>query len=90
MKKFIFTAIAMEAFSGVSMAGINGIVPIAKIQKFELNLTKKKLPTQRRIQCESFKFNWYVNSISAGFSPEAASQISYPDYFKCMTPSIIS
>jgi hypothetical protein len=72
MKKFMFTAIALVAFSGVSIGNTIEIVPIVKIQKFDLNL-KKKLPDQRQIQCESVKFNWYINSIQNGFSPEAAS-----------------
>jgi hypothetical protein len=78
----------MVAFSGVSMANTIEIVPIVKIQKLDLNLKKKKLPTQRQIQCESVKFNKYINSLQDGFSSEAASQISYAKYFECMTQTI--
>jgi hypothetical protein len=84
MKKFMFTAIALVAFSGVSIANTFEIVPLVKFQKFSVNSEKKILPTDRQTQCEAVKFRAYVDARADGLSDTAARNLSYTMYFGCM------
>lgn len=75
MKKLLFTAITVIAFSGVSMAG-NLVKDDA-----EKVTNKKALVTS---DCLAEKFIAYCDFIAAGIPAAEASSASYSIYFTCM------
>ncbi len=76
MKKLFFTALAVVAFSGMSMANTKEIKPTVKNER-----TKKK-PDDT--YCLAAKFKCYCDATAAGFSSSVATQMSYSIYFTCM------
>lgn len=75
MKKLLFTAIAVVAFSGVSIAENRVKESVEKVAN------KKVLFST---DCTLAKFVAYNDARAAGFSREVATQISYSVYFTCM------
>nr|WP_315218298.1 hypothetical protein [uncultured Flavobacterium sp.] len=80
MKKLVFTAIAVIAFSGVSIASNIVKDNLAKSNLEKVTKKKVKLSTD----CTLAKFTAYNDAIAAGFSREDALDISYSVYFTCM------
>ena len=81
MKKVFFTAIAMIAFSGVSMANtIADEEVVTENSKIEV----KKILLQEDTKCRAAKFKCYVDARAAGFSVQDATSMSYSIYFTCM------
>ncbi|UQD55257.1 hypothetical protein [Flavobacterium sp. K5-23] len=75
MKKLVFTAVAVVAFSGVTMASVRATDNAKKI------IMKKVFVIT---DCNAAKFVAYVDARAAGFSKEDASRMSYSVYFMCM------
>jgi len=78
MKKMFFTAIAMIAFSSVSMANT-----IAEEEVVKENL-EKKVDVHTTDDCAGMKFAAYVQSRADGFSKEDARDNSWHIYYWCM------
>jgi hypothetical protein len=84
MKKLLFTAIAMVAFSSASMANT-----IADEEIIVDNKKSKALIKRDPNECLVAKFNCYVDARRDGFSVEVATQMSYSIYFTCMGLAIL-
>ena len=85
MKKVFFTAIAVIAFSNVSLANTiadeNEVIKqnnIVKIEKQNVKIFKSDTI------CLLLKWKYYCQGIDAGLSPQQASSASYAVYFGCM------
>ena len=78
MKKLLFTAITVLAFSGVSMAG-NLVKDDAE------KVTNKKTLVTSDTDCLVAKFVAYNDARAEGLSAEAARSASYSVYFTCMS-----
>ncbi|MGZ9676882.1 hypothetical protein [Flavobacterium sp. GNP001] len=76
MKKLLFTALAVVAFSGAAMAKNFEV-------KESIKKTSKKI-TFASTDCNTAKFVAYVDAKAAGFSHEAAVGMSYSVYFMCL------
>lgn len=86
MKKLMFTAIAMVAFSSASIANtIADEEIISKNNKIEneKQVDKKVLQVGPN-DCLALKFYYYNRGISYGLSHEQASGAAYAVYFNCM------
>ena len=81
MKKLLFTAIAIVAFSGVSMANTIADEDVVKENK-EAKVIQKIMQTDT--ECLMAKFVAYNDSRRAGFSVEESTSNSYSVYFTCM------
>jgi hypothetical protein len=84
MKKLLFTAIAMVAFSSASMANTIAIEEVV----LENNLTENEIeiaalkvgPTD----CLALKFYYYNRGIAYGLTHDQALAAAYAVYFNCM------
>jgi hypothetical protein len=86
MKKFIFTAIAMVAFGGISMASTIELEEKFKIINLEIEILKNAndlLPVTP-LQCTAVKFEAYNQYIAGGYSRDEANYMSYVTYYRCM------
>lgn len=76
MKKLVFTALAVVAFSGVGMA-----------KNVEVKESIKKTSKKKAVaatDCNAAKFVAYVDAKAAGFSHEESVGMSYSVYFMCL------
>jgi hypothetical protein len=90
MKKVIFSAIAMIAFVGSSMA--NDIaekeVTVENLQKISVQETvSAKL---FRENCDLVKFRIYNLAIDLGYDSQLATSYSYKAYFNCVSKNLSS
>lgn len=76
MKKMLFSAIALIAFTATSMAAEG-----KKERKEEKEKTQKVVKER---DCKSEKTIAYLAALGDGFSQEAASGMSYNIYFWCL------
>lgn len=86
MKKFMFTAIAMVAFMGISMANTID-APISKELKTEKKLeVKKKAKLFKKSQHECMMIGFAASDAvyAAGGSPEIATAAANAAYTQCM------
>ena len=86
MKKLVFTAIAVIAFSGVSKAENLANENLAKESDEKLANEEILLSTD----CDLAKFVAYNDARAAGLSVEDARSASYSVYFTCMGEAPIS
>jgi hypothetical protein len=82
MKKILFTAIALVAFSGVSMA--NTIADEDVVTENEKTIAVEEVLIKTADDCLLGKFNCYVDARADGFSVQDATTLSYKFYFWCM------
>jgi hypothetical protein len=86
MKKFMFTAIALVAFSGVSMA--NTIELERETIPYKINTEnieeKNDLLPVTPLQCTAVKFEAYNQYIAGNYSPDLAETMSFITYLNCM------
>jgi hypothetical protein len=81
MKKLLFTAVAIVAFSGVSIANTIADEDVVKENK-EAKVVQKIMQTDT--ECLMAKFVAYNDSRRAGFSEAVSIANSYSIYFTCM------
>ena len=77
-KKFIFSAVALMAFSFAGMAN-SGVKKKKETQK-----VKKVESVEKAADCNLARFQAYVSATSAGFNHEDATGMSYSVYFLCL------
>jgi hypothetical protein len=82
MKKLMFTAIALVAFSSVSMA--NTIADEEVVKENEKTIAVEEVIMKTADDCLLGKFNCYVDARADGFSVQDATTLSYKFYFWCM------
>lgn len=86
MKKLVFTAIAMVAFSGISMANTIELEKKFEIINLEIEILKNAndlLPVTP-LQCTAVRFEAYNQYIAGGYSQNEANSMSYVTYYRCM------
>lgn len=77
-KKFIFSAVALMAFSFAGMAN-------SGVKKKKENQKEKKVEVvEKAADCRLSKFQAYSSAIAAGFSHEDASGMSYSVFYLCL------
>jgi hypothetical protein len=82
MKKMIFTAMAVLAFSAVSVAkSPNSIAKNPQVMKKENKLSVKVAGPD----CASHRFHTYIYARQAGLSKDQSSSVAYEAYFSCMS-----
>jgi hypothetical protein len=90
MKKFMFTAIAMVAFMGSSMANTIEVEKLNIEKKAQtLNIKEEAEPTvdlasKTQPDCMATKFIAFVDAQAAGFNTTDATSLSWKIYFYCM------
>lgn len=89
MKKLMFTAITLIAFSSASMANTIGDDIITNKKK-ENKKSKNKMINQplkklKESDCLALKFHYYVEGINYGLNHQQASSAAYQVYFDCMS-----
>ena len=82
MKKLLFTAVVVVAFSGLSKANTIEVECIVKVEQ------DQELTAYR--DCLVEKFDAYNAARADGFSVAEASSMSYSIYFNCMGEAPIS
>ncbi|TDP61316.1 hypothetical protein [Flavobacterium dankookense] len=80
MKKLFFSAVALVAFSSVSMANTIDIKNVCTEQKEEKIEILNTTPTE----CLTYKFFYYNHLISQGATQQQASAGASSVYFNCM------
>ncbi|MDI1316712.1 hypothetical protein [Flavobacterium sp.] len=85
MKKLFFTAIALVAFSGISMANTIIKIEFKTVEAINLSLKDQK-NTEEAVgpDCVFEKFKAYNAAREAGFSVSDSTSLSYSIYFDCM------
>jgi hypothetical protein len=78
MKKMIFSAVALVAFS---FAGMANEIEEKKVNEKKVGIYKVKEASQ---DCNLARFTAYVDARSAGFSDSEARSMSYSIYFLCL------
>lgn len=83
MKKFMFTAVAMMAFVGSSMA--NSVIEEEITVTNQAKISRQKDGNVQLLtyNCDLVKFRIYNMAIDKGYSPEEATSYSYTAYFNC-------
>ncbi len=80
MKKLFFSAVALVAFSSVSMGNNIDINSRSENEEKEIVNNVRTNPTE----CLTYKFYYYNHLISIGATPEQASAGASSVYFDCM------
>ena len=83
MKKFIFTAVAMVAFVGSSMANNIAIDDLFD-ESFSPDLSEKYETKIISENCDLVKYRAYNLARDLGYSADQASDYSYIYYFRCV------
>lgn len=78
MKKFFFTAIAMVAFTGVSMANT------IEESKIEDALKSKVIEKPVTLACEGIWASTRIYALNQGFTPDQASCIAMAALINCL------
>jgi uncharacterized lipoprotein NlpE involved in copper resistance len=82
MKKMIFSAVALVAFS---FAGMANEIEEKKVEIKTIEMeTVKTVDTESSNDCRLARFQAYVAASSVGFSHSEASGMSYSVYFMCL------
>jgi hypothetical protein len=81
MKKLFFSAVALVAFSSVSMANN---IEIKEIKLKKVLIVENTTPTE----CSAIKFYYYNHLTSQGVPHDEASARSYRIYFQCMAQAL--
>ncbi|SHL48573.1 hypothetical protein [Flavobacterium xanthum] len=76
MKKLVFTALVVVAFSRVAMAKTGKVKESRKIK------TKKEVVVET--DCNLARYVSYVDARSVGFTHDQATSASYSVYFMCL------
>lgn len=83
MKKFLFSAVALVAFSFAGIANNEAKEVESKELKKEIKESRKDVG-----DCDAYKTIVYIGAVGAGFSHEVASGMSYEFYFGCLANTI--
>lgn len=78
MKKLFFSAVALVAFSSVSMANTIAVDEVKLVEKEE------KIQIKPNSACHSISFSVYIASRNSGWSVEQSTVIANTAYWQCM------
>ena len=87
MKKFMFSAVALVAFSFAGMA--NNEEKDSKTQNREKEVEEKvKTENVLKADCDLVKFQILVWALSADYDTQTATSYSYWAYFNCLNDNL--
>jgi hypothetical protein len=84
MKKVIFSAVAMIAFVGSSMASDIAEKEVVVENSQNISVEKSESAKLIRENCDLVKFRTYNLALELGYSHDKASDYSYMKFFQCV------